>query len=63
MAKYYYENILAQQNYLAKPNVAWATDFTSFELSNGRKIYVFICIDIFTNKVIVSLFQTKQFTS
>jgi len=63
MAKYYYENILAQQNYLAKPNVAWAADFTSFELSNGRKIYVFICIDIFTNKVIVSLFRTKQFTS
>ena len=37
MVKYYYENILAQQNYLAKPNLAWAADFTSFELSNGKK--------------------------
>ena len=63
MVKYYYENILAQQNYVVKLNVAWAADFTSFELSNGRKIYVFICIDIFTNKIIVSLFRTKQFTS
>lgn len=59
----YYENILAQQNYLAKPNLAWAADFTSFELSNGRKIYVFICIDVFSNKIIVPLFRTKQFTS
>ena len=63
MVKYYYENILAHQNYVAKPNTVWAADFTSFELVNGRKIYVFICIDIFSNKIVVSLFRTKQFTS
>lgn len=63
MNKYYYENILANQNYIAKPNIAWAADFTSFELVNGRKIYVFICIDVFSNKIVVSLFRTKTFTS
>ena len=63
MKKYYYENILSNQNYIAKPNTAWSADFTSFELVKGRKIYVFICIDLFTNKIIVSLFRTKQFTS
>ena len=60
---YYYENILAHQNYVAKPNKIWAADFTSFELVNRRKSYVFICIDIFSNKIVVSLFITKQFTS
>lgn len=63
MSKYYYENVLANQNYIAKPNTAWAADFTSFELVKGKKIYVFICIDLFTNKILVSLFRTKQFTS
>ena len=47
----HYENILASQNYMAKPNVAWAVDFTSFELIKGKKIYVFICMDVFTNKI------------
>ena len=63
MKKYYYENILLNQNYIAKPNPAWSADFTSFELVKRRKIYVFICIDLFTNKIVVSLFRTKQFTS
>ena len=63
MKKYYYENILSNQNYIAKPNTVWSADFTSFELVKGRKIYVFICVDLFTNKIIVSLFRTKQFTS
>ena len=40
MEKYYYENILVSQNYVAKSNVAWVAYFTSFELGNGRKIHV-----------------------
>lgn len=32
MVKHYYENLLSNQNYIAKPNTAWAVDFTSFEL-------------------------------
>ena len=59
MRKYYYENILANQNYLARPNVAWAADITSFELDQGKKVYVFFCIDVFTNKIVASIFRTK----
>ena len=59
MSKYYYENLLANQNYLARPNVAWAADMTSFELDQGKKIYVFFCIDVFTNKIVASIFITK----
>ena len=59
MVKYYYENLLAHQNYVAKPKTVWAADFTSFELDQGKKVYVFFCIDIFTNKIVVSIFKTK----
>lgn len=60
---YYYENILSSQNYVSKPNVAWAADMTSFELDKGKKVHVFFCIDIFTNRVIVSIFRTKTITA
>ena len=63
MTKHYYENIMASQNYIAKPNLAWAADFTNFDLVNGRKIYIFICIDVFSNAIVVALFRTKPFTS
>ena len=39
----YYENILANHNYVAKPDSVWAADITSFDLGK-RKIYVFFCI-------------------
>lgn len=57
--KFYYENILANQNYTAKPNLVWVGDITSFELDQSKKVYVFFCIDIFTNRIIASLFRTK----
>ena len=63
MIKHYYENVLANQNHIAKPNVAWLADITSFELDQGKKIYVYFCIDIFTHKIIVSLFRTKPISS
>jgi transposase InsO family protein len=56
---FYYDNLLHNHNYTAKPNVVWAADITSFELNRGKKVYVYLCIDIFTNRVIVSLFRTK----
>ena len=59
MSKNYYENLLSNQNYLARPNVAWAADITSFDLDQGKKVYVFFCIDIFTNKTVASIFRTK----
>ncbi len=48
--KYYYENLLSNENYIAKPNVVWVADITSFELKSGKKIYVFFCLDAFTNR-------------
>lgn len=59
MKKYYYENSLANQNYIARPNVAWAADITSFELNQGKKVYVFFCVDVFSNKIVVSIFRTR----
>ena len=56
---FYYDNLLNNHNYTAKPNVVWAADIISFELTGGKKIYVYLYIDIFTNRVIVSLFRTK----
>ena len=63
MKKYYYENVLANQNYVAKPNSVWVADITSFELDENKKVYVFLCIDIFSNKILVSIFKTKTITS
>lgn len=50
----YYENILANENYIAKPNVVWCADITNFELSKGKKIYAFFCRDKY-NKSFVNL--------
>ena len=61
--KNYYENILINQNYVAKPNVAWVADITSFELNQGREVYVFFCLDSFTNRILISLFRTKPITT
>lgn len=61
--KFYYENILANHNHVARPDIAWVADITSFELNKGKKIYVFFCIDIFTNKTLVSLFRTKTIST
>ena len=63
MEKYYYENVLANQNYVAKPNSVWVADITSFELDENKKVYAFFCIDIFSNKILVSIFKTKTITS
>ena len=54
MKKYYYENILANQNYVTIPNVAWAADITSFELNQGKKVYVFFFVYVFSNKIVAS---------
>ena len=41
----------------------WVADITSFELDENKKVYVFLCIDIFSNKILVSIFKTKTITS
>ena len=52
MAKYYYENLLFNQNITAKPNIAWVCDITEVELDQNKKFYIFLCIDIHTNKIV-----------
>lgn len=61
--KFYYENVLANQNITAKPNVAWAADITSLELKNNEKLFVFICIDIHTNTVVSYTVRNKAISS
>lgn len=61
MIKYYYENLLSNQNLTAKTNVVWAADITVLNLFRDKKAYVFLCIDIFSNKILVSMFKEKSF--
>lgn len=58
----YYENILANHNYVAKPDSVWVADITNFDLGN-KKIYVFFCIDIFSNRILATVFKVKPITS
>ena len=58
--KFYYENILANQNGTAKNNVAWVA--TTLELFQDQKIYVFLCIDIHSNLVIASIIRITAST-
>ena len=50
--KFYYENMLANQNFTAKNNIVWACDITEIELNQNKKFFIFLCIDIHTNVII-----------
>ena len=52
MVKYYYEDILSNQNVTAKPNITWVVGIPTLELLGARKAYVFLCLDIHTNFVV-----------
>jgi len=52
MAKFYYNNLLANQNITARSNLVWTADITDVKLTNDKKIYIFLCIDIHTNTII-----------
>lgn len=60
--KFYYENILANQNETAKNNVAWVAAFTILKLFRDQEIHVFIGIDIHSNLVIVATISRKVIT-
>ena len=57
--KFYYENVLANQNETAKNNIAWVADFTTLESFRDQKIHVFLCIDIHSNLVVASIISKK----
>lgn len=54
MRKYYYENLLSNQNVTAKTNVVWVADMTTLKLFNEQNIQVFLCIDLHTNLYFVT---------
>lgn len=63
MNRYYYENVLANENITAKTNVAWVADRTEIELDQQKKIYVFLCVDVHSNIVIASIISRSTITS
>ena len=54
MVKYYYENLMSNQNLTATTNIAWATDITKLRLRllRGQKAFVLLCIDIHKNYIV-----------
>jgi transposase InsO family protein len=63
LSKYYYENVLYNQNKTAKPNYVWVADITTLKLFRNQKAYVFLCIDIYTNILIASTISKKTITT
>jgi transposase InsO family protein len=63
LSKYYYENVLCNQNKTAKPNVVWVADITMLKLFRNQKAYVFLCIDIHTNIIVASNISKKTITT
>ena len=61
--KYYYENLLANQNITAKTNIAWVADITTLKLIRDQKVYVFLCIDIHTNYIVSAIISSSLITS
>ena len=59
MVKYYYENLLSNQNVTAMTNIAWAADITTLRLFRDEKAFVFLCIDIHTNYIVPSLISKQ----
>lgn len=57
--KYYYENILSNQNKTAKTNVVWSADITTLELFMEQQAHVFLCVDIHTNTLIAHTTSQK----
>jgi len=63
MRKYYYENVLANENITAKTNIAWVADITEIELDKQKKLHVFLCVDIHSNNIIATSISRKTITS
>lgn len=63
MKKFYYENLLQNQNHTARPNVAWVADITHLEIKERKEVFIFICIDIYSNQIVASVFRNKIITS
>lgn len=63
MVKYYYENLLSNQNLTATTNIAWVADITTLRLFRDQKAYIFLCIDIHTNYIVAALISKQPITA
>ena len=63
MAKYYYENLLSNQNVTATTNVTWVADLTTLRLFRDQKAFVFLCVDIHTNYIVAALISKQTITT
>lgn len=61
--KYYYGNLLANQNVTAKINIVWVADVTILKLIRDQKAYVFFCIDIHTSCIVFAIISSSVITS
>jgi hypothetical protein len=50
--KFYYSNLVGNQNETAKSDIVWVADITKIELDKQKKIYLFLRIDMHTNRII-----------
>lgn len=57
--KNYYPNLLANQNYVAKVDGVWCADITIFEIKEGKKIYVYFCLDMYSNRMLLSFIRSQ----
>jgi len=61
--KYYYSNLLANQNKTAKAKIAWVADITEIELNQHKKLYIFLCLNIHINRIIAQTISQKTITT
>lgn len=61
--KYYYPNLLANQNITSTTNIVWVADITEIELNQQNKYYIYLCIDIHSNKIIATTSSKKIITA
>jgi transposase InsO family protein len=61
--RYYYSNLLTNQNITSRTNIVWGADITEIEIDQKKKFYVYLCIDIHSNKIIATTSSKKTITS
>lgn len=61
--KFYYSNLVGNQNETAKSDIVCVADITKIELDQQKKIYLFLRIDMHTNRIIPQTNSQKLITS
>lgn len=56
---YFYSNLLSSQNITSRTNIVWVADMTEIEIDQQKKFYIYLCIDIHSNKIIATTCSKK----